>query len=52
MLKALNEKPPVLIYKAFSVAGVDEPLARRSLISNFDLVRDMAEVADFLINFE
>ena len=30
------------------VAGVGEPLARRSQISNFDLVKDLWEVVDIL----
>ena len=30
------------------VAGTGEPLARRSQISNLDLLKDLAEVGDFL----
>ncbi len=44
-----NKKPGALSYtRPLVVAGVGEPLARRSQTSNLDLVNDLAEVDDFL----
>ena len=39
----MNEKSPARMRKAFSVAGVGE-------ISNFDLVKELVEVVDYVLD--
>jgi len=44
-LEAMNEKSPARMRKALFSNKVIEPLARRSQISNLELLKDLAEVA-------
>jgi len=53
-LSATKEKSPEFNdFKGFVEAGVGEPLARRSQISNFELLKDFTNVLELLerINF-